>query len=213
MTNQSLTLEELESISKKTGENIYSLLLKGLCKTYDEFIDRLYEDLEMTIERIEQNKKIRYNDEEDRLTEEIITSLSSYGYDAMHDTHYGGGHCDIIVKLNNFTWLGEAKIHSSYEYLLKGFKQLITRYAIGTDLCSQGSLIIYCKTKNAASVKDRWKEEVKSNYGKDCICTESCRYRPSFSFYTVHKHESSGIDYKIKHIFVVLHYDPKDIRN
>jgi hypothetical protein len=213
VTNQSPTLEKLEAISNNYGENIYSLVLKNICKTYDKFISKLYQDLENIICQLEQNKKIRANDKEDRLTAEILTSLSTCGYDATHDSFHGGGHSDLLVKVNNFTWLGEAKIHEGYDYLIKGFNQLTTRYATGTDFCSQGSLIVYCRTKDAVSVVEKWKNRLKSDYGDSCICTDQCNYRPSFSFYSTHKHESSGIDYKIKHIFVVLYYDPKDVKN
>ncbi|SCC07827.1 hypothetical protein [Gilliamella intestini] len=213
MTNQSPTLEDLELMSNNYGVNIYSLFLKNICKTYDKFISQLYKNLEDIICRLEQNKKIRFKDEEDRLTEEILSFLSACGYDATHDSFHGGGHCDLLVKVNNFTWLGEAKIHRDYDYLIKGFNQLTTRYATGTDSCSQGSLIVYCKTKDTVSVVNEWKVRLKSIYGDSCICTDQCNYRPSFSFYSTHKHESSGIDYKIKHIFVVLHYDPKDVKN
>ncbi|WP_392563683.1 hypothetical protein RHO13_10350 [Orbus wheelerorum] len=213
MTNQSLTLDDLESMSNGLGENIHSLLLKLTCKTYDKFIKELYTNLERIICRLEQNKKVRSEDGEDRITEEVLSYLAGCGYDATHDTTHGGGHCDLVVKINNFTWLGEAKIHKDYDYLMKGFHQLSSRYATGTDFCSQGSLLVYCFNKDAVSVVNEWKTRLKLSYNENCISAEICDYRSSFSFYSTHKHESSGIDYKVKHIFVVLHYDPKDVKH
>lgn len=206
-------LVDLESYSQLKGETLNSLILSSISTTYDKFICTLYQYIEKAILRLEQNKKIRINDEEDRITEEIITYLCGCGYAVSHDTTHGGGHCDIVVKLNNYIWLGEAKIHNSYEYLMKGFKQLTSRYATGTDFCCQGSLFIYCFNKDAVSVVKEWKDKLKSSYGDNCISKEQCKDRPSFSFYSIHKHESSGIDYKVKHIFAVLHYDPKDVKH
>lgn len=133
MNNSNMSLAALEEVSDCLGEDIHSLLLKFIYNTYDKFISALYQDLENIVCRLEQNKKIRFTDKEDRMTEEILSYLNGRGFEANHDTTYGGGHCDLVVRLNKFTWLGEDKKHVDYDYLMKGFNQLTTRYATGTD--------------------------------------------------------------------------------
>lgn len=133
MNNGNMSLAELEKVSDCLGEDIHSLLLKGIYDTYDKFISALYQDLENIVCRLEQNKKIRFADKEDRMTEAILCYLNGRGFEANHDTTYGSRHCDLVVRLNKFTWLGENKKHVDYDYLMKGFNQLTTRYATGTD--------------------------------------------------------------------------------
>jgi len=180
-----------------------------LCNSYDDFVRCVYNNLEDCISIIEEDAKVRAKDGEDRLSTEIITFFKGRGYLASRDEMIKGGHTDLVLKKNNFKWLGEAKIHKGYDYLVKGFQQLCTRYSSGTESCSQGALIIYIRTQDAKSVIDKWKEKIEGESLPE-FSSEECEIRKKLSFYTTHKHVSSGLPYKVKHIAVVLHFDPKD---
>lgn len=209
MINTSISIAKIEEISKLLNLDFYNIMQMSRCKSQDDFISFLYEDLEKIIRIIEEDPGARRDDDEDRITQEVVLGLKMRGYDASHDTFHGG-HCDIVVKLNKYTWLGEAKIHSNYDHLMQGFNQLFSRYSSGTDFCNQGAIIVYCKRKNTLDVMTKWKTELIKKFGKKSISDKICSYRESLSFYSTHIHESSGLRYIVKHIFVVLHFDPQD---
>jgi hypothetical protein len=178
-----------------------------LAKTYDEFIKILYEDIDGIIYRLQENPELRQNDKEDRLTIEIITNLCSMGYNASHDSKVGG-HADLVVRKGKFLWIGEAKIHSDYDWLWKGFQQLNTRYSTGDSNQKDGGLLIYIRVKDARMVTQKWKEYLTtknlSNYStRPCNAKEIC-------FFSVHKHERSGCDFTIRHMPVILYFNPQD---
>ncbi|MGX7885473.1 hypothetical protein ACWTWO_14015 [Enterobacter hormaechei] len=135
------------------------------CDTYDKFIMMLYKDIETILALLEKTASLRQNDGEDRLSIEIINILIGAGYLASHD-QYINGHSDIVVSFNSFTWIGEAKIHSSYDYLMEGFMQLCDRYSTGNEDDCEGGLIFYIKGNNALEVVERWKAE--SHHKKCC---------------------------------------------
>ena len=133
------------------------------------------------------------------------------GYDASHDQKIGG-HADICVKKNNYIWIGEAKKHSSYPLILKGFQQLCTRYSNGGSNRKEGALIIYIFSKDAKNVMHRLKQHLlDSNDYKDNIeIDEKIDSYRELCFYSKHKHSASGLDFRVKHIPVLLNFDPQD---
>jgi hypothetical protein len=179
-----------------------------LVSTYDEFIERLYRDLDSIISFLQKDPGVRKNDSEDRLTVEIVGLLCQSGYNAEHDAKIGG-HTDLSVRKNDFLWIGEAKIHSNYDYLWEGFLQLSTRYSTGDTNQKNGGLIIYIRGSNAKSVMDNWriwlsrKEEIEEYNSCDCELRE-------LVFLSTHKHERSGLPFHVRHMPVLLHFDPKD---
>lgn len=181
-----------------------------LADSYEKFIFALYQDIERIICNIEENPELRKNDNENRLTIDIVNQLRCIGYDASHDEKIGG-HADICVKKNNYIWIGEAKIHSSYPYILQGFQQLCTRYSNGGSNRKEGALIIYIFSKDAKGIMDKWKQHLlDSNEYKDNIEIEEQMdlYR-ELCFYSKHKHSASGLDFRVKHIPVLLNFDPQ----
>jgi len=183
------------------------LLGLPLVKTYDDFISLLYTDIDEFIGYLEDGRKETRKDSEDRLTIQIVSNLKTRGYNASHETQVGG-HCDILVEYLDFRWIGEAKIHSDYAYLDKGFQQLTTRYTTGKANQNQGGLLVYIKIKNACQVMERWENEIKTrNSGLTTYKEDS----ESLSFFSKHIHEASGNEYITKHLAVLLHFDPKDI--
>lgn len=178
-----------------------------LVDNYQEFIEVLYSDIDKIVSRIQKNPELRKNDQEDRLSIDIINQLDCYGYKASHDTKIGG-HADIVVEKKEFIWIGEAKIHSSYSYLWKGFQQLTTRYSIGDFNQSEGGILIYIKNKDATSVMKEWKKHLGEKNLPNFTCTP-CPNR-NLAFFSTHKHIKSGIPFKVRHIPIMLYHQPQD---
>ena len=182
-----------------------------LVDTYEEFLSVLYQCLYECIKVIEEDPGVRLKDDEDRLTTDFKTFLIGKGYQATHDEKIGG-HCDLIVRqpLKDYVWLCEAKIHKNdYVYLKKGFNQLCTRYSPGTQNYNQCGFLIYIRQPNASEVMIKWKKRL-----IDCNLNDyshkDCDTRNDLAFISTHCHESSGLPITVRHLAVVLHFNPQD---
>lgn len=174
----------------------------------DNFIETFYQDLDKIIYYIQENPELRKNDQEDRLTIDIVGQLRSLGYKAEHDIKIGG-HVDITVRKDNFIWLGEAKIYNNNNnYLWEGFQQLTTRYSTGDNNQNQGGLLIYIFEEDAKSVMESWQGYLQDKNLSDYTCKPD-KMR-NLSFVSSHRHERSGQPFYVRHIPILLHFDPKD---
>jgi len=173
----------------------------------DDLIRNLYKDIDQVISQIQKNPELREKDTEDRLTIEIVNLLRSLGHEASHETKMGG-HADIAVIKNDFLWLGEAKIYKDNYYLWEGFLQLVTRYSIGDYNQENGGLLIYIRDKDASSIMQKWQNYLIKKSLPD-FSLRPCKMR-SLAFISTHKHERSGQPFHVRHIPVMLHFDPKD---
>jgi hypothetical protein len=181
--------------------------------TYSKFVDTLYQDIDNIVDNFQSNPQYYQKDSEDKLTHEICNYLRGYGYNALHGLT-SGGQTDLIVKSyppNNYQWIGEAKIHSSYEYLYQGFLQLTTRYSSGVEYQRNGGLLIYIRTSNAKSTMDKWQQELLKMMEIQSIeiTIKSCS-KNILAFISSHTHHSSGLPFEVRHIPIVLHYSPQD---
>jgi hypothetical protein len=178
-----------------------------LAITYDDFIKILYEDIDTIIFQLQENPELLQHDTEDRMTISIVNGLRCMGYIASHESKIGG-HADLSVKKDKFTWIGEAKIHHNYDYLWEGFQQLTTRYSIGDSNQRDGGLLIYIRGKDANQVIQRWQEHLVSKQ-LPAYSTFQCTMRDA-SFFSIHKHERSGCEFQVRHMPVMLYFKPKD---
>ncbi len=204
-----LTLADfLQLISRVRGGA--RLLRRLQTMTFAEFTEVLYADMDVIFRDLEQNREERQNDSEDRLTVEIMVCLRQLGYLAEHDAK-SGGHVDLTVahSLNSFRWLGEAKNFKSVSDLREGFLQLTTRYSVGDPSEDQGGLFAYLRRPDAKTNMDQWRNEIKSLGLKD-LKFEDCPSRGPITFYTSHIHESSGVPYRVRHMCLMLHFNPSD---
>jgi hypothetical protein len=183
-----------------------------LANTYDEFVNVLYRDIDSVLGGFQENPELLKADGEDRLTSEIKRCLKLLGYSATHDEKIGG-HSDLVVrgKKDGFLWIGEAKIHAGYDYLYQGFQQLTTRYTTGDVNQDRGGMLIYIRNNDAASVMAAWKAHLAAKV-LEGYAESNCSERPNFVFYSTHKHDRAGTPFKVKHIGVILGFDPKDRR-
>ncbi|WP_279051300.1 hypothetical protein [Cedecea davisae] len=205
--DDNITIAKLKAIAL-VDKNTKHFLGQLLCSSYEEFLCLLYKDMTECIEFMEEDPKVRKNDGEDRLTTDIIHHFRAKGYQASHDEMIGG-HSDVIIRYKDYMWLGEAKIHSGYDYLMQGFNQLCTRYSSGTNNNCNGGMIIYIKNNNAAAVVSEWSHRLNSA-GLNGYSFSDCEDRKGLSFYSQHVHARSGLPYKVRHMGVVLGFEPQD---
>lgn len=204
----SFTIDELRNGLDPRSSKFARRLLAEM-GTYEDFLEGLYEELEDCVKRIEEDPKVHVNDSEDRVSREIINMLSRW-YDASHDELIGG-HSDIVVRgPRGFLWVAEAKIHGGYDYMLKGFQQLTTRYMRGTPNADQGALLMYIRNGDTAGVVEKWAAKIDAesltNYER-----MACPVRQELGFRTSHRHSSSGRPVLIRHIGISMHWDPQDV--
>lgn len=143
---------------------------------------------------------------EDDLSTDLVSLLKIMGFQASHDTAYGG-HCDIVIEgRDNFLWLGEAKIHTGYDWLYKGFEQLDTRYATAMPGQDAGGMIIYSFNRRADQLMEKWKAHLQEK--RAGIDTTACPVNP-LAFVSSHPHERTGRQFRVRHVPIPLWFDPK----
>jgi hypothetical protein len=105
-------------------------------------------------------------------------------------------------------WLGEAKIHDGYDWLLKGLKQLLGRYTTGRE--NGSGLLVYIKGSNAQAVLDEWRRRLE--LGNECNLkgTEDPDETERLTFWSIHTHEGSGLEIRTKHLGVCLYHRPTE---
>lgn len=197
------TLKEIESFCPELGRFPSRMLVDS----YGDFIELLYRDIDDIVFDLTKNPELRRKDSEDRLTIELVCLLRRLQYNASHDAKIGG-HTDISIEKSQYLWIGEAKIFSgSYDWLLKGFHQLTTRYSIGNLQQNHGALIIYIQSHNSIQVMQKWKRKLQEKEPnikiEECSLNQEC-------FVSISKHPRSGANFYVRHIPVSLLFDPQD---
>lgn len=180
-----------------------------LADTYTDFVAILNRDVDKIFSRMQQNRELLNGDCEDRLTIDVVNQLVAMGYDASHDEKYGG-HADLLVKKEpqGWVWIAEAKIHSSYDYLVKGFNQLTTRYSNGSTSNNCGALFIYIKSGSAKKVMNSWGEKIAS-LSLPGYSSMACN-KNDLAFNSTHVHSDSGLNFYTRHIPLILIFNPQD---
>ena len=203
--DKSITIHDLLNLQNE-NEAVRITVLYPYAKTHEHWVGLIEDALKHILIEFSKTRQERADRSEDGLTVDIITALRFMGMNANHDIKYGG-HCDIVIERREFMWLGEAKIHRDYEWLLKGFMQLSTRYSTGLPGQDVGGMIIYCKNANIKSVMDKWRKHLSDNVPS--IKIEDCDDNP-LVFYSRHDHQVSGLPYKVKHLPMALYFAPQD---
>ncbi len=191
----------------KVNPKLQTLVDLDLCYNYDLFIHSLYSLFERIVSDIQDDAHIysKYEDE-DLITSVILKSLTTAGIQASHDKSTRGNP-DLVIEVKDYKWLGEAKIYRKLEDPAEGFLQLATRYLVARKNQNKGGLFLYIYRPKAKDLMNDWSkklmsmefEELKINQEKDDLC-----------FYSSHTDETSGLHCEIKHIPVMLNFDPKD---
>lgn len=204
MTERSYTLRELQLLARGSVPMQVSM---GL--VFADSASTIHCQVDIAIDHIAQEfartPKERQRRSEDGLTIDVVTSLRNMGFQASHDTTVGG-HCDIVIEGRyNFLWLGEAKIHSSYDWLLQGFNQLDSRYATASKHQDHGGIIIYCFGARADQIMDEWAVRLKKARPDVEVGN---RAKGELFFTSSHVHQRTGRRYHVRHVPIPLHWEP-----
>ena len=197
--------------------------------SYQEFLELLYHDIDLTIDKLSQSKdkylqgmKDNSKKGEDLINLYICDMLDARGWVANH-SKYVNGNADIIVSTDygEYEWIGEGKIRSGNGNLDKGIKQLIHRYSTGRDFKTSGGMMIYVKDSDVKAKKmlDDWKDYLMSPdlniVNKEGLPTilppalrvENCPEK-QLVFYSYHEHPSSGLEYTVRHVIIDFRHNP-----
>lgn len=206
MTPPELSVADLRLMTR--GKPIDLGLDYLLAQDHDSRFRAIRKGVDVACNQLEQHKNYKQKMSEDQITLQICDMLFTMSFPVFHDASVGG-HCDIVLRgADQFLWLAEAKIHNSYGWLDKGFKQLSTRYSTGVIGQDSGEIIIYCYTQNAKAMLDKWKAELISrNSG---VTIESSPCGNPLVFLSRHTHDSSGLSFQTRHKAIALYWSPKD---
>jgi hypothetical protein len=181
-------------------------------ETYSEFVDALYDDICDSVKHISLSPQHFLNESEDATTHRLMGVLHGKGYRCQQTN--AGGNIDITVEniQLNFRWIGEAKKFNSVSNLREGYLQLATRYIPGTDEfgIGYGGLIAYLRRSDVAKLMNDWQVEFKAMEIAAGCSVQSCIRLPGRAFNSEHKHQSSGLPFRVWHLCVQLFHNPKD---
>lgn len=209
------SLDELEKNNHLSNVHFQIQRIQFALESYDNFKVLVRKELDYAISKLEQNgNKVTFDLTEDQLTLYLLAHVENrfLGLEASHEKNQRG-HCDISITLADFIWHGEAKKHSSYLYLFKGYAQLTERYSTGTVNSASGGLIIYTKNKSCLDMMKSWEDFLVKNapriHGCNKVAISKCGKNP-LVFYSQHSHTITKLAYQVIHYPVVLHHKPVD---
>lgn len=210
-----MSLEDLDQDFNLSKLNFAIQRVQLASKSHENFNSFVRKELDYAVSKLEQNgNKITFDLSEDVLTLYLLAYIENryLGVEASHEKNQRG-HCDISITIGNFIWHGEAKKHSSYLYLFKGYAQLTERYSTGTVNSASGGLIIYTKNKTCMDMMNSWREYLGKNAHRIHACENiqinECVKNP-LVFYSQHPHTVTKLNYQVIHYPVVLHHKPAD---
>ncbi|GGE32383.1 hypothetical protein GCM10007276_07050 [Agaricicola taiwanensis] len=203
MTEERYSLRELRLMTN--GDLPATLSLDRLFnRSFEEQNKIVNKSIDLCARILVENRHLKQKRSEDELTIDLVMMLQAQGVDATHDTQIGG-HCDIVIRgYFGFLWIGESKLGTDYNWILKGYEQLDTRYSTGLEGQDTGSMLIFSYRKNSASMFSRWLKHLKSNRS-DVSIIENDNDTVS-----IHKHEGTERPFTVRHILVSLYWKPMD---
>lgn len=179
-----------------------------LAQNHEARVNAIQRSVDFACNKLIKHRNKKKEDDEDGLTVQVCDMLTHSGIEAVHNASVGG-HCDVVIKgKSDFLWLAEAKKHSDYAWLNKGFNQLSTRYSTGNPGQDHGDILIYCFVQDAKAMLEKWKDELVIRNANVIISEDGIVN--SLTFQSRHKHECSGLDFYVRHKVVSLYWDPKD---
>ncbi|HFQ5435233.1 TPA: hypothetical protein ACGUMO_000846 [Vibrio vulnificus] len=212
--NNHLILETVLDADMNTilasNSEIKALIARHSPASYEQFVDRIYLDLENVITTTEAGKQHHQAKGEDELTDHLLSQMVHMYPSAQHDTQKGG-HCDLHLQVRSrdgilFTWVGEAKLWDGYDYGHKGlFNQLLSSYASGGEYANRGGMIFYDKSPSGPTyVMGKWKKGL-----EDCNVQISDERKDKLRFSTTHMlNDGNGPEFHVRHFVIGLYHKP-----
>lgn len=195
----------LKTAKEKDLVPVFRSAIAAEIDSYADFVDIIRNVLRRVIRGMVRGRNHHQGMGEDQLTNHIVSHFDVYGFASSHDKQYGG-HVDITIEYEEYVWFGEAKIHSSYLTLQRGWAQLTTRYMSGTAGEDRGAFLIYNFNKNAISVTTTWREVMQEQY-PDIALGE---VEEDLNFVSSGPHEGTGRTYTVDHYNIPLYFEPRD---
>ncbi|MDU9411178.1 hypothetical protein [Pseudomonas sp. zfem005] len=199
----SITLREVRQA--KELRPMLRALIRDSISCYADFTQFIHGELTNIFRDMVRSCHFFQKQSEDQITFHVISQFNTLGFRALHDPQIGG-HVDICIEYDDYLWLAEAKIHTGYLHLQRGWEQLTSRYSTGMKNEDDGAFLIYNFNKKALGVTKEWRSVLTDFYPDVEIQYEE----DELDFHTVHEHVRSGRRYSVKHYNIPLHHDPKD---
>jgi len=180
-------------------------------KTYSDFIDTLYVQLENFVRELERDRNYHQGVSENLLNSAVARHFRALGYTADFDKN-NGGHADITVQFADYEWIGEGKIVDSVNnsYLTKGYDQLVYRYGLGKPKANQAAVLIYSFGPDTPRVVGKWAEHLIQVNARNAGYAEGI-YSPladrGFTVHCAHAHVGGGKLF-IRSVGFQLYWDP-----
>lgn len=116
------------------------------------------------------------------------------------------GNCDIKVQMDDYVWLGEAKITRSNSKIYEGYLQLTQRYSPGIANQDRGGMLLFCVEGDAATTLASWSKTLETELPSANIRNG---IQP-LTFLSSDTSSSSGLALEIFHVIFPLTYAPVD---
>lgn len=200
-----MTALTLKTAKEKDLVPVFRTTISAAIEEYEDFVDIIRNVLRRTIKGMVRGRNHFVDQGEDQITFFIVSHFDAYGFLSSHDKQIGG-HVDITIEYEDFLWYGEAKIHTSYPTLLKGWAQLTTRYMTGLCNEDRGAFLIYNFNKDAASVTSEWRATMAEHHP----AVELGEVEEDLNFVSTGTHEGSGRPFIIDHYNIPLYFKPQD---
>jgi hypothetical protein len=211
LQNARLTADYINALAL-ADVNVKNWVRRQTVTTYAEFLDVLYDDLKLIVERLEENPQNFLEESEDATTQRLIDIAFGFGYTAQHVQK--GGNVDVTISIarQNFHWIGEAKKFDDVGDLREGYLQLSTRYraAMDVDGLMHGGLIGYLRRPNAKECMEAWENHFSELTVAAGNVRTPCPRRGPLAFVSEHAHQDFGTLLRVWHLCVQLHFSPKD---
>lgn len=193
------------AVKSKDLTPMFRTVIANAIESYDDFVGVINNHVALSIRSMVKGRHNLQGLKEDQLTTHITNQFESFGFNVSHDKQIGG-HVDIVIEYDRYIWFGEAKIHSSYANLEKGWHQLTTRYMTGMPGENEGSFFIYNFNQNALTVTNEWRKFLTDNHPN----VEQGSIEDGLNFPTRLCHEGTGLSLKVNHYNIPLYFQPKD---
>ncbi|MFO3664415.1 MULTISPECIES: hypothetical protein [Pseudomonas syringae group] len=195
----------LGATKDKNLQPIFKTVIQDSIDCYPDFVNVINNQIRNAIRSMVRSRNQFEGMGEDQITYHIISKFEDFGFNASHDKQVGG-HVDITIEYDDYIWLAEAKKHSSYLTLQRGWYQLTTRYMTGVEQEDHGAFLIYNFNKDAANVTLEWRQFL-IDFHPD---VELGAVEGGLNFASLATHEGTGLKIKVNHYNIPLYFDPKD---
>lgn len=178
----------------------------GMAEDHETRVRVVESAIDWIAQEFTKTKQNRRRKTEDEISTDVVSLLKSMGFKAAHDTQFGG-HCDVIVEgKDEFLWIGEAKIHTSYKWLEKGFEQLDSRYSTGLYGQDAGEVLVYTYSPRLDRIMSTWATRLSK--ARPDVKVQTCPLDP-LNLRSVHIHKATGREFHVRHKGITLYFDPK----